>query len=113
ALRLDRRVVHENVVAAVLLRDEAQTLLGVEPLHGALSHCSLLLYGARGRHFDDPAIDAVTRRSHPGLAPTRRNAVGSQTPRASDLLELAPVALDRLPSIGPMPRSGDRKYSGP
>src|SRR5260370_42564918 len=46
-LRLDRRVVHENVVAAVLLRDEAETLLGVEPLHGALSHCSLLLFGAR------------------------------------------------------------------
>src|SRR5689334_18631976 len=38
ALRLDRRVVHEDVVAAVLLRNEAETLLGVEPLHGALSH---------------------------------------------------------------------------
>src|SRR5262249_22321626 len=38
ALGLDGRVVHEDVVAAVLLRDEAETLLGVEPLHGALSH---------------------------------------------------------------------------
>src|ERR1044072_7323270 len=38
ALGLDRRVVHEDVVAAVLLRNEAETLLGVEPLHGALSH---------------------------------------------------------------------------
>src|SRR5690606_696041 len=38
AVGLDGRVVHEDVVAAVLLRDEAETLLGVEPLHGALSH---------------------------------------------------------------------------
>src|SRR6478736_2332148 len=38
ALRLNRGVVHEDVVAAVLLRNEAETLLGVEPLHGALSH---------------------------------------------------------------------------
>src|SRR6478672_9241611 len=30
ALRLNRRVVHEDVVAAVLLRNEAETLLGVE-----------------------------------------------------------------------------------
>src|SRR5215217_7582140 len=43
ALGLNRRVVHENVVAAVLLRDEAETLLGVEPLYGALSHAYLLL----------------------------------------------------------------------
>src|SRR5687768_730955 len=38
AVGLDGRVVHEDVVAAVLLRDEAETLLGVEPLNGALSH---------------------------------------------------------------------------
>src|SRR6478609_9615832 len=38
AVGLDGRVVHEDVVAAVLLRNEAETLLGVEPLHGALSH---------------------------------------------------------------------------
>src|SRR3954469_12934992 len=37
-LALDGRVVHEDVVAAVLLCDEAEALLGVEPLHGALSH---------------------------------------------------------------------------
>src|SRR6187551_3042492 len=64
ALRLNRRVVHEDVVAAVLLRNEAETLLGVEPLHGALSHvlCTPVI-GTRGRHFDVPAPDAVTRRS--------------------------------------------------
>src|SRR5881628_1578878 len=47
-LHVDRRVVHEDVVAAVLLRDEAETLLGVEPLHGALSHAHLLLLTGRG-----------------------------------------------------------------
>ena len=38
----------EDVVAAVLLRDEAEALLGVEPLHGALSHALFLLYTGRG-----------------------------------------------------------------
>src|SRR3954470_23672687 len=38
ALGLDRRVVHEDVVAAVLLRNEAEALLRVEPLNSALSH---------------------------------------------------------------------------
>src|SRR5690349_24908814 len=42
-LRLDRRVVDEDVVAAVLLGDEAEALLGVEPLDGALSHALVLL----------------------------------------------------------------------
>src|SRR3954469_12262806 len=40
ALRLDRGVVNEDVVAAVLLGDEAEALLSVEPLHGALCHVS-------------------------------------------------------------------------
>src|SRR3954454_1115558 len=43
ALALNGRVVHEDVVAAVLLRNEAEALLGVEPLDGALSHARLLL----------------------------------------------------------------------
>src|SRR4051794_21517147 len=43
ALALDGRVVHEDVVAAVLLRNEAEALLGVEPLDSALSHAHLLL----------------------------------------------------------------------
>src|SRR5690242_18894319 len=38
AVGLDGRIMHEDVVAAFLLRDEAETLLGVEPLNGALSH---------------------------------------------------------------------------
>src|SRR3954447_16116367 len=56
ALRLDRGVVNEDVVAAVLLSDEAETLLGVEPLDGALSHAVfLLLPKAWNRHFGGPA----------------------------------------------------------
>src|SRR3954449_3783305 len=56
ALRLDRGVVNEDVVAAVLLSDEAETLLGVEPLDGALSHAVvLLLLKASDRHFGGPA----------------------------------------------------------
>src|SRR6266540_2610197 len=38
ALRLDSREVHEDVGAAVILRDEAEALVGVEPLDRALCH---------------------------------------------------------------------------
>src|SRR3954451_13372152 len=62
ALGLDGRVVHEDVVAAVLLRDEAEALLGVEPLHGALSHCSLTPSSGRGPPLRRPTSGAVTRR---------------------------------------------------
>src|SRR6188472_1641099 len=56
ALGLNRRVVHENVVAAVLLRNEAETLLGVEPLHGALSHVlGTPVIGTRSHHIDGSA----------------------------------------------------------
>src|ERR1044072_9714351 len=56
ALRLDGRVVHEDVVAAVLLRNEAEALLGVEPLHGALSHCARYsLVGARAATSATPS----------------------------------------------------------
>src|SRR3954453_5329889 len=42
ALRLDRRVVHEHVGPAVLLGDEAEALLAVEPLNCSQSHVFLL-----------------------------------------------------------------------
>src|SRR6478735_5265030 len=93
AVGLDGRVVHEDVVAAVLLGDEAEALLSVEPLDGALSHCSLLL--SRGER---PSLRRPHRRSGDTSlrlgrgTSRRRNAVGSQTPRASALLELAPSA---------------------
>src|SRR5262249_17470389 len=34
----DRAEVHENVVATVVLGDESEALLGVEPLHGSCAH---------------------------------------------------------------------------
>src|SRR5690242_14954442 len=37
-VRLDRRVVDEEVLATVIGRDEAETLRGVEELHGANCH---------------------------------------------------------------------------
>src|SRR5437899_11363492 len=40
ALGLDRCVVAEDVSAAVVLRDEAEALRIVEPLHGTGDHCS-------------------------------------------------------------------------
>src|SRR5712691_5026272 len=38
ATHVDRRVVDENVGGAVVWGDEAETLIRVEPLHGALRH---------------------------------------------------------------------------
>src|SRR5690349_9782436 len=35
---VDRRVVSENVLAAIFRRDEAEALFGVEPFHGTCSH---------------------------------------------------------------------------
>src|SRR4051812_19603753 len=37
--RLDRAVVREQILAAVVGRDEAEALGVVEPLHGTCSHC--------------------------------------------------------------------------
>ena len=47
--------ISKHVVAAVLLRNEAETLLGVEPLHGALSHvlCTPVI-GTRGPSLRRP-----------------------------------------------------------
>ena len=39
AVHLDRGVVGEQILAAVIRRDEAETLGVVEPLHGTCSHC--------------------------------------------------------------------------
>src|SRR5215210_616621 len=40
AVRLDARVVHEEVLRALVRRDEAEALLVAEPLHGACCHLS-------------------------------------------------------------------------
>src|SRR4029078_2085092 len=84
ALGLDGRVGHEDVVAAVLLRDEAETLLGVEPLHGALSH---LLVTPVDRN-DGPALRRpCTRCGDTSLrlawvAPTKRTPLDHKPPLA-------------------------------
>ena len=50
AVGLDRGVVHEDVGTAAVLRDESETLLGVEPLHGALCHLGNYFFlSGRGR----------------------------------------------------------------
>src|SRR3954470_23101259 len=58
---LDRREVHEDVVSATLLRDEAETLLGVEPLDNALSHARCTpVVGAWNHHCGDASAGCVT-----------------------------------------------------
>src|SRR5690606_10382038 len=47
ALRLDRGEVDEDVLAAAVLRDEAEALVSVEPLDGSLSHV-LFLWSVAG-----------------------------------------------------------------
>src|SRR5215472_13756293 len=54
ATGVDRRVGNEDVRGAVIGGDESEPLVGVEPLHGALSH---LLSPSRG----EPVIRAVAR----------------------------------------------------
>src|SRR6476660_6889181 len=103
AVGLDGRVVHEDVVAAVLLRNEAETLLGVEPLHGALSHVlGTPVIGTRSHHIDGSASSAVTRRSDLQAGKARRGERRWITNSAGvNLLELAPVAGATLPTKRP------------
>src|SRR3954447_3865645 len=49
AARRDRGVVREDVGAAVLGSDEAEALLGVEPLHGANRHVVLFSHVRYGQ----------------------------------------------------------------
>ena len=65
-----RGVVHEDVGTAAVLRNESETLLGVEPLNGALSHgvtTSFCL--TKDVHT---AYTSGCRRPLAGHAPTRR-----------------------------------------
>src|SRR5215217_513313 len=49
AVRLDGRVVAEQVLAPAVLGDEAEALRIVEPLHGTGCHCLVLLSSRTGR----------------------------------------------------------------
>src|SRR5690606_11660005 len=59
AIGVDRGIVDEHVVAAVLGRDEAEALGVVEPLHGTESHAQplgrLKVYGVRRQRTPDSA----------------------------------------------------------
>ena len=65
AVRLDRREVHEDVGAAAVLRDEAEALLSVEPLHSSLCHLFLL----RGKRVRVPHCAAPGSSDHGSLGP--------------------------------------------
>src|SRR5689334_6731622 len=104
ALRLDRGVVDEDVVTTVLLGDEAEALLGVEPLNGALSHARISpCFGARDGHFDSPCSRCCA------VTPYRL-AMQRETPLAitttSVVLPLEPVHLlhrEHYQAIGSLP----------
>ena len=71
--------------------------------------------GARGRHFDGPAPDAVTRRSDlRDWQARRRNAVGSQTPLASTCWNLHLLHDRRYQSRGrwPVPTTRESHSEG-
>src|SRR5699024_1876127 len=62
ALGLDGRVVHEDVVTATVLGDEAVALLCVEPLHSSLCHVVRVLPGTFvGRARARPGHAAMLR----------------------------------------------------
>src|SRR4051794_30907815 len=85
AAPLDRAVVHEQVLAAVIGRDESEALVVVEPLHGSCCH----LFPLRGmctakRGGCQRATTAETRaRLRPDGRPTRRASLAARTPGAS------------------------------
>jgi len=62
AARVDLGVVHEDVVAAAVLGDEAEALLRVKPFHSSLCHamCSSYVMGPH-RVGDRPTLVALAR----------------------------------------------------
>src|SRR3569833_275770 len=106
ALRLDGRVVHEDVVAAVLLRNEAETLLGVEPLNGALSHAGKSPYWGERRHFGASSRMRVIRR--PASQEKKRRWITNSN-HVGVLLELASAGMT-LPTHSPLSRGGVRPF---
>src|SRR5919107_269232 len=92
AAGLDGGEVDEHVVASAVLRDEAETLVGVEPLDGSLSHdvfpCSL----------PGALCPAAAEDIHPCWCPANRNQdyeIQPATPCA------ARTACKTVPSTGP------------
>src|SRR5207342_2876531 len=66
--RADRRVVDEDVGTPVVWGDEAEPLLGVEPLHSALNHLLCLPFeDRRGAHFARLRLLATARLTETGV----------------------------------------------
>src|SRR5690606_30518467 len=61
AIRVNCRVVHEDVGAAAVLGDEAVALLSVEPLDGSLCHCAVSFRGRCGMAVCQPCRAAMPR----------------------------------------------------
>src|SRR5918997_1474761 len=62
SLRLDRRVVHEDVGATAVLCDEAEALLRVEPLHRTLRHADPSTFRHQSRAAGRPPAAATACR---------------------------------------------------
>src|SRR5690348_16077335 len=69
ARALDRRDVHEHILAAVIRLDEAEALLGVEPFHGAYRHSVVfhVVSGAAGRNRAADRTSVKDRNAGPAL----------------------------------------------
>src|SRR5690606_11964154 len=70
AFRIDRRIVHEDIGAAVLRRDESESLGVVEPLHCAVLHDSsnlVMAGGARPAAARPPVVHAEYAKQTGGL----------------------------------------------
>src|SRR3954463_1285913 len=79
AAGLDGGEVDEHVLAAAVLRDEAETLVGVEPLDGSLSH-DLFLFVICRRHcapkpLKTSTLVLVSSEPNPGVRDTSRGFV--------------------------------------
>src|SRR5262249_46513602 len=70
-LRLDRGVMAEDVLTAVILLDEAKALRLVEPLHGTSCHC-----------LDLPAVRAASIRRWPAPRGAERGGLSARGPRS-------------------------------
>src|SRR5690606_33116056 len=92
----DRRVVHEHVRAATVNGDEPETLLRVEPLHGALSH--LLSLG----DYNGTALcwSRVAERPSPGVA-TQSTSAHVSSARRLGHPKLQPQPALTLPAANP------------
>src|SRR5699024_4696971 len=82
AVRIDRRVVDEDVGAAAVLGDEAIALLSVEPLDGSLCHCAVSFRGRCGSGRV-PLPSCRNAPSHVSLYPAMARVLRKRTATAT------------------------------